>query len=396
MNPLRKFTCFNISSLLLVSTTALAGYDGREIKVMTQNQYIGADLALLLAAPQNQFNDVLVSVLKKANANRFHDRAQRLATQIAKERPDVVALQEVWRLDCKDLATPKAGKGCKDPLIAGAFIDQLQETLSALKTKGVKYKLVARVKNLDVSLVKIGNLPAGIPFTVNTFPTLLNTIDRDVILVRSDLQAQAVNLKPVCPTKISLEGCHYQWVVNAPFPGAPSGILPIERGFVIADVKVGRRSYRIVNTHLEVRDPAPDPATRIFQAKQAEELITTLKNTTPLGKTLLVLGDMNSSPDDKEIPGIIAPYWQFVEAGYIDTWTLTPHSTPGYTCCQAEYLLNKSSKLYERIDHIFSKQDTWIENIHLVGNRQADKTLPPGARLWPSDHAGVGGELNFW
>lgn len=398
MNTLKIRKVLIISYLLLISATASAWDDGSKIKVMTQNQYPGADLAPLLAAPTSEeFNTTLISVLKKIAESRFHDRIQRQAAQIAKERPHVVALQEAWRFECQDLSAPLPGAGCNDPTIAAAFVDQLKETLSALKAHGAKYKVVARVKNLDVSTVQVPGFPAGIPFIINQFPALLNTIDRDVILVRSDISARPVNFKKVCPTRVSLDGCNYQVIVKAPIPGGPADGLSIERGFVAADAKVGDKNYRIVTTHLELLEPQPgNSTTRAFQAAQAKELIQTLQATTPMGKSLLLLGDMNSSPEDEEINGIIPPYWQFIDAGYTDGWTLRRQASPGYTCCQAEDLLNKKSELYERIDLIFSRQETWVEDMHIVGTMQSDKTLPPGPRLWPSDHAGVTGELHFW
>jgi endonuclease/exonuclease/phosphatase family metal-dependent hydrolase len=409
MNTIRILQAFIISSLLFFCSVASARDhehenhwdDTHSIKVMTQNQYPGADLApLLTASNATEFNVALVSVLKKIAASRFHDRVQRQVAQIAKYHPHVVALQEAWRFDCTDLGPPTADKGCNDPEIAGAFVDQLKETLSALKIQGVHYKAVASVKNLDVSVVQLPNLPAGIPFYINDVPALLKTIDRDAILVRSDVNARAVNFKKVCPAKISLDGCNYQKVVIAQIPGPVEPIyLPIERGFVAADVKVGDKNYRVVNTHLELREPDPaNPLSRFYQTAQASELITTLKTTTPRGKSLLLLGDMNSSPDDTESNGMVPPYEQFVEAGYIDGWLQTVQYTPGYTCCQDEELLNKQSKLYERIDLVFSRQQPqWVKDIHIVGIRPWDKTLPStGPRLWPSDHGGVSAELRFW
>lgn len=403
----REVKTYFIAALVFYCGTSWAwswkGHD--EIKVMSQNQYLGADLAPLLAANPDQFNDVLVETLKKVAASRFHDRAQRQAAQIAKESPHVVALQEAWRLDCQDLNPPVQGHGCSDPAIKAAFVDQLQETRLALKAQGLKYKAVAMVKNLDVSLIQISPYPAGIPFFINGIPAVLNTIDRDAILVRHDIPARRVNFRKICPTRISLDGCNYQTIVKAPIFGGPPDGLPIERGFVAADVKVGEKIYRVVNTHLELREPDPtQPLSRFYQAAQATELIKTLQATTPRGKSLILLGDMNSSPEDKEIVGlpapfengIIPPYLQFVAAGYTDGWTLRRHVTPGYTCCQAENLSNKQSELFERIDYIFSKQETWGENIRLVGTRQSDKTFPPATRLWPSDHAGIVGELHFW
>ena len=406
MNTNRIHQAFIISSLLLFCSAVSATdhrhenhwYDNRSIKVMTQNQYLGADLApLLTASNATDFNVALVSVLKKVAASRFHDRVQRQAAQIAKDRPHVIALQEVWRFDCTDLEPPTVGKGCNDPEIAGAFVDQLKETLSALKAQGVHYKAVAKVKNLDVSVVQLPGLPAGIPFYINGVLTLLNTIDRDVILVRSDLNAHAVNFKRACPTKVSFDGCNYQQVVTAQLPGSIA--LPIQRGFVAADVKVGGKNYRVLNTHLEVREPDPtNSLSRFYQSAQASELIATLKATTPRGKSLLVLGDMNSSQGDTVISGMVPPYDQFVDAGYIDEWLQTVQQTPGYSCCQEEELLNAQSNLYERIDLVFSRQEPlWVKDVHLVGIKPSDKTLPStGPRLWPSDHGGLSAELRFW
>ena len=394
-----------IAVSLMVSTTASAWKNDGEIKVMTQNQYLGADLVPLLAAPDPEaFNAALISVLTKIADNRFRDRVQRQTAHIAKEHPHIVALQEVWAFECQDF-TPLPGLGCDDPSIKGAFVDHLQETLVALKAKGPKYKAVASVKNLDVSVIQVNGFPAGIPFVINGFPAVLNTIDRDVILARADLPTWPVDFTAVCPNKISLNGCNYQTVISAP---TPVGSLPILRGFVAVDAKVRGKVYRIVNTHLEVRDPDPtEPLSKFFQAAQAMELIQTLQATTPSDRPLLLLGDINSSPEDQPVAGplpfpppfdkgITPPYTQIVDAGYTDGWTLRHHVTPGYTCCQAENLLNKQSDLYERIDYIFSKQAAWGEDIHLVGIRQSDKTLPPAARLWPSDHAGLVGALYFW
>jgi endonuclease/exonuclease/phosphatase family metal-dependent hydrolase len=405
MNTIRIHQTLIISSLLFFYSVASATdhrhenhWDDRHtIKVITQNQYPGADLTpLLTASDSTAFNAALVSVLKKIADSRFHDRVQRQAAQIAKDHPHVVALQEAWRFDCTDLLSPIAGKGCNDPEIAGAFVDQLKETLSALKAQGVHYKAVASVKNLDVSDIHLPDFPPGIPFQINEIPVLLNTIDRDVILVRNDIKARAVNFKKVCPAKISFDGCNYQQVVIAQLPGPIA--LPIQRGFVAADVKVGDKNYRVVNTHLEVREPDPtNSLSRFYQSAQASELIATLKTTTPQGKYLLVLGDMNSSPDDIEANGMVPPYDQFVDAGYIDGWLQTYQHTPGYTCCQEEELL-KPSNLYERIDFVFSRKvPKWVKDIHIVGIKPWDKTLSStGPRLWPSDHGGVSAELRFW
>jgi hypothetical protein len=36
-----------------------------------------------------------------------------------------------------------------------------------------------------------------------------------------------------------------------------------------------------------------------------------------------------------------------------------------------------------------------VERMHVIGSRVFEKTFPPGRGLWPSDHAGVAGVLEF-
>ena len=59
---------------------------------------------------------------------------------------------------------------------------------------------------------------------------------------------------------------------------------------------------------------------------------------------------------------------------------------PGYTCCQAQNLLNTTSSLDQRIDLVLSRGGVGVDDIHLIGDSESDRT-PSG--LWPSDHAGV-------
>jgi len=45
---------------------------------------------------------------------------------------------------------------------------------------------------------------------------------------------------------------------------------------------------------------------------------------------------------------------------------------------------------------IFSLQvPAMVKEVRVVGDKASDKTPPPGLRLWPSDHAGLTGELQF-
>lgn len=381
MTAYRPYRLFPLIILVFFSFSLRAAEDNK-IKVMTYNQFIGADLTPVLETiSRNDFNDELVAALQGIAANRFKDRVQRQAAIIAREKPDVVALQEVWRFQCIDSIPASLKQGCNNPSITGAFVDFLDELLIALNSQDVKYRAVSRVKNLDLSTIR----DSGFPFTINGSDAIVNAIDRDVILVRSDIPAKAVNFRSACPGRLSNNGCTYDLLLTTP---TPMGAITLLHGFTGADIRIGKKNYRIVNTHLEQRDPF------IFiQAEQAAELIKTLNRTTPPNRRLLVLGDMNSSPNDDEFPRVVPPFQQFIDADYTDVWKLRRPFTPGHTCCQAESLLNNRSNLSKRIDFIFSKRPVRRGNVRLVGTRQADKTPPP--RLWPSDHAGIVAELLF-
>lgn len=361
-----------------------------DIRLMTQNQYLGADLAAIVAAPDAEaFNAAVVAALQKVAANIPAERMKALAADIAKEQPALVGLQEVYQFQCIDLVQPAISRtGCSDPSIAAAFSDHLQATLDALNGNYVEK---ATVVNL--------NIP-GVPFFINGIPALVSVVDRDVILARNGVDATPVDYTAfqsagVC-LKPSADGCNYSFVIVA---NSALGPISLERGFVAVDATVNGKAYRMVNTHLELQFPdQTNPLSEVFQAAQAGELLQVLVNTTPLDRSLVVVGDMNSSPDHPAIPGlgILTPYKQFIEAGFTDIWQLRPGGLPGYTCCQLEDLSNRQSALYERDDLIFSLDiPSGVKNTRVVGATVSDKTPPSGLGLWPSDHASVTADLQF-
>ena len=289
--------------------------------------------------------------------------------------------------------------------------------LNALQNLRVNYQAVATVKDLDLRSLTITLAngvvvqPGGLPFRINGVDALFIAVDRDAILARSDsvLDPTPVNFPgPVC--RVSLDGCNYRVVlpvaIDVPqgiVDDVPQGVLRVnlERGFVGVDATVAGKDYRFVNTHLE-------GALRVFQCAQAAQLISVLGAVTPPERALVVVGDMNSSPDDQPVTGalpldppcspaaVVPPYMQFVEAGYTDTWTLRPGADPGFTCCQAPDLTNKHSTLDKQIDLIVSfDMLRKVKQPRVVGDNVSDKTPPPGHGLWPSDHGGVAIGLEF-
>ncbi|MGR9043936.1 MAG: hypothetical protein ACU83N_01490 [Gammaproteobacteria bacterium] len=393
MNRLARMSC--LISILFSSHPASALDD---IEIATLNQYLGADLTPVLTASNPEaFNAALVDVLTEVAQSDFPARAEAQTQAIAKRSPAIAGLQEVWLLSCID-ANPADNLGCEDPDIADAFADHLTLTLDALTATGVSYYPAAVVKNLDLS--------SGIPFSINDVEALLIAVDRDVILARDDVDTDIVDLTSIC-SKPSEDGCNYQVAASAT---TPAGDIPIERGFVAVDAMIGNRNYRIFNTHLEVKgEDVGNPLFTFYQAAQAAELIA-IAATTPPDRTLLILGDMNSSPDQDNIPGlfpppfqdgIITPYKQFANVegaygDYYDIWALRPGKVPGYSCCQKEDLSNHQSALFERIDMIFSwDEPAKVKQARMLGDKVSSKTAPPGQGLWPTDHGGIAASIQF-
>lgn len=367
------------------------------VKVMTRNQYLGADLTpVILAQTPEEFLSAVITVLEQMRRNDFPSRAQRLATEIALTQPDVIGFQEVLDLKLN-------GRNPGPP-----FVDQLAETLAALAARGQNYVVAASVTNLQ----------ATIPFDVNGDgkpDQEISLKDRDVILVRKGITFTKLagdhtegglcgvsipNPVPVPPfpamlqSQPSVDGCHYTIAVEV---NSPVGEIAVKRGFVGIDATVRGKDYRFVNTHLEVKQLDPsDTDSAVFQFLQSVELVGTLQALTPDDLPLILLGDFNSSPVDQPIDSIIPPYQIITEAGFVDTWDnnrLAFVDPNGFTCCQDADLLNRVSLLYERIDLIFVS-DPWVGADAVVTGRIPiiPLFLPPN---WASDHGGVFGKFTF-
>jgi len=395
---------------LLTSAPALAD-SNKIIDVMTQNQYLGADLTPIIAAPDPiTFNQALIEALQQISANNYPARARKLAQLIAFRGPELVGLQEMFQFVCYETGFPGAvPNACQIPSISGAFNDHLTETLFELEELHRTYVDVAVVNNLDLTQTLPGLLTPGLPVFLNddAIPDITVTVlDRDVILAGEDVKnVSPVDYSEYCPDRESVDGCNY--FVVASVEDTPIGEISIQRGWVGVDVNIRGNKYRFVNTHLEVQEPEDgNPLSAIVQAAQADELIGVLGDSMPKNTFLIVVGDINSSPDDDPItvppefspplpPVIFPPYLQFVGSGYTDAWTELPIPRLGFTCCQESDLSNKYSQLDERIDVIFSgpADAPEVRRGRVLGATFLSKTWPD--LLWPSDHGSVAAELEF-
>jgi hypothetical protein len=279
------------------------------------------------------------------------------------------------------------------------FVDHLAETLDALADLGASYVVVASVQNFHVAL------PADLDGD-GAPESFVSATDRDVVLAREDLvddgAVAPVPLSGVCarPSVDGGPGCNYVTVATIP---TPLGGLPFERGYVAVDVVIGGRTFRVVNTHLEVENLDPsNPLSPLIQSAQAAELKTVMDAVTPAAIALVVVGDLNSTPFDPLFPDpengpFVRPFQQLAlgvdlfgqpTAGgpYQDVWELRAGEPIGNTCCEPEHLSSPVSTLFERKDLVFSRQVPSSVKANVVGADVGDKT-PSG--LWPSDHAGV-------
>lgn len=391
------------------SLLGIAQAQAADVEVMTQNQYVGTDLIALVTEPD--FNGAVVDALRTRAATLPADRMAALARLIRLRGPALVGLQEVYSFGCID-AVVRPGRGCQNPEIAGAFIDQLDTTVAALDGR---YREVATVVNID--------LPARLPAPLNALPGIpiaydggviyVSVADRDVILARADVDATPVPFASMGLCTPSGDGCNYQAAASANLSIPPYPVpveVRFERGYAAADATVDGEPYRFVVTHLETRLEGMGPAARSYQSAQAYELVQVLAVAQAYapGGTRILVGDFNSDPRDTAYPvppGYPAylglpPYAQLASAGYVDAWTQRPGAgrsgtLAGLTCCQWEDLSNRRSDYYERIDLVWSSATPRVAEAHVLGESVGDKTLPKGQGFWPSDHATVGIRLRY-
>lgn len=340
-----------------------------EIKAVTQNLYVGADLFRILSATSpEQIPVVVAQVFGTIQWTNFPGRAEAIAESIKETRPDVIGLQEVSLLRVQSPSDYFIGNPDAAEIVV---YDYLQILLAALESRGLHYRVASQVQDVDLEL------PAFVGFDPGTSAPLFNDVrltDRDVILVRK-------NVKDANPV-----GINFQTNLEVPVAGIP---VAFTRGYTAVDATVRGKTYRVVNTHLEVKGEGLVP---FVQMLQAQELTTVLATGT---RPIVLLGDLNSPADDVIDPatGFVPPILQFQWAGFADAWVLGGENDSGFTCCQIETLNNADSALYERIDYVLYRPDTPSLNMlrtrvsaDLLGDENEDKTV---AGLWPSDHAGV-------
>lgn len=399
---MRKFILVLASvCITLVSAPSFGKPDKADIKVMTQNQYLGASLTPIIAADSEQaYAFAIVEALQTIAANNFPERSWALAESIADRQPHLVALQEVFAFGCFDGGTGTCAA------FTGAFNDHLALTANALDALGADYYVAAEIRNLTIPTpfmqsIGLPGLPVYLP-GIEGPAMYITVMDRDVILARGDVPTAPVAMACSRPAAGGI-GCHYDLDIVASV-NTLAGPITVERGHVAVDAWVGNDEYRFVNTHLEVRTLGGNPLSAGLQAGQATELNATLAaNPSPNpASRLIVAGDFNSAPTDASIGPFVTPYQQLANGLTLfnapaftpltDTWFLRPGKPDGFTCCEAADLLNVDSSHDRRIDVIFALPAPSAVKANVMDAEFSDKTA---SGLWPSDHASVIAELSY-
>ncbi|MFP5220187.1 MAG: endonuclease/exonuclease/phosphatase family protein [Actinomycetes bacterium] len=354
---------------------------GTPITVMTRNVYLGGDITRPLkpvpgwpAQVPAELQILHQSWLLRQTVDEtdFRQRAVLLAREIQQTKPDVVGLQEVatWYSGPFDTDLPTDEDGVVQPMASTLEYDFLALLRNALRRVGVHYDVVHVQRESDVE-APAANVLGGFTNAANH-----RLVMHDVLLKRSS-------------SRVKVEasgGKQYAAVLPVDIGGKGYEFI---RGYNWADISVGAKRLRVINTHLESQLSS-------FAFWQAQELLAT--RVLPADRPVVVLCDCNSDPlnattkPDEPIVGIEhrAPY-QLLTTHMDDAWLRTGTTDPGFT-----------SGLNETVDE--PPPASFTHRIDLVLTRGLDGSVVPADQpvivgadpanrtasgLWPSDHAGV-------
>lgn len=320
---------------------AASGTAAGRLVVLTQNLYPGFNADIVTAALTDPDPAVglaaLLAAVDTLQRTSFPDRAAALADRIARERPHVIGLQEVFTIDV-DL-TPLG----QPVVIHLDFLAILQDALAA---RGLHYTVAAQQQGVDATL------------------PIAAVRDQDVLLVDQDRVALG-----------SARGHNFEVNLGPIAPG-----VTIQRGWVAAQGTVNGTDYLFVSAHPE--SGATSPFTDV-RAAQMAELMDTIGTASPV----VLMGDLNDQQGS-------TMYQIVTGAGFTDLWRAMHPGAAGLTCCHADDLSDPVARFDQRIDFVFARglefrNDRLLGQITIIGDQPADRVPGPDGLIWWSDHAGL-------
>jgi endonuclease/exonuclease/phosphatase family metal-dependent hydrolase len=339
------------------------------VTVASVNMYFGAPVDHIIAAPPELVPFAVAEAWGIFLQTDFAARARATARQLAQVRPHLVGLQEVAQFWTEPQYDPTSTDNEE------LYADFLTTLLADLAARNLHYEVAASIELTNIELPKF---EYWIEEPTIPFLSGIRLIDRDVILVRSDVEFTEAAMNR-----------YGMWLG----PGSTGGAVPIDvyRGWTAVTASVGGTEFRFVNTHLESEDQGG-----LWQIRtaQAIEFTATFAGE---ARPLIAVGDFNSGPGrplaEGEPPDGIA-YIVMLASGYRDTWDLqSGPMTWGFTCCHDGDLSNTGASLTQRIDLVF------VKNMEGLGRRGSNVPIVHGTILnderkdlrrfgtWSSDHA---------
>jgi len=339
----------------LVGAPGTAAARSPTATVLTQNAYVGFDVAdLLRAASLAEVRAIAGDFLADIEPALYAARADAIAAAVEAADAGVVALQEAVLLRRQE---PGDYSAESSEAAGEVVVDLLDMIRTALAERGLAYAVAAESVANDFEL----------PAETDDGPVDLRITDRDALLVRDALDTA----DPVTAT--------YDAALELPIPERDR-TLSITRGYCGADVTVGGVDVRVVSTHLSSASPR-------YRRQQAQELLDGL----PEDRRVVVCGDLNSAPGEET--------YELLTRSLADPYPELRPDANGATCCQAKDLRNDESLLDRRIDTLLYRGALRPTAARRVGERLGDRTAVEvdgeTVRVWPSDHAGVVGTFDL-
>ncbi len=383
---------------------------GKDIRVMTRNLYLGADLGPGLESNSlAELTSGAGEILRSVDATKFSDRAKQLAKEIRSTNPDLVGLQEValWRTKTPPVVYIP---GLNSPVSTTVRYDFLALLLAALnkgKPKVQRYS-AAVVKNqfdfetpTDVddntgtctNFEYLGTPNAGCGAFPGADLTGRLTM-RDVILVKAGVRvSQKASGTFGDRNGDGDAGDVGDEAENLYTPLLAGGVaVPVTRGWTALNATVrGSKPFRFVNTHLEAFG---DPTTA--KCLQAQELYERVISQTSL--PVVVVGDLNSDDDtvdgDNSTPELDGSGWdRCAYLSLVGNGMRSLTSSANDSCCLSGPLLDKKvgyeADFDHHIDHVMTNSNKFsrVGPTKVTGNKPF-RTTGSGP-YWGSDHAGV-------
>ncbi len=342
-----------------------------DIKVMTRNLYLGADLGPAIEAKGvTAFTEATGQILREVTANDFPVRAKGLAQEILKKEPDLVGLQEValWRTGPPSL---EALLGGAEPHATTVRYDYLKELLAQLNKGKKRYRAAVVNPEFDFEAPADENgVPGDGPNSLIANAEINGRLTmRDVILAKIGDGVKTTGAQTG----------HFKSLLTEEISGAK---VTVTRGWASVDaVANGSLPFHFVDTHLESFDP--QTVVPSIRAQQAAELVAPNGPLTSDLPTILV-GDLNSDTATAVQPGDGQAYETLVKAGMRERSTAKPLG-----CCLTTSLLpvadgGSASQFDHKVDHIMTRDP---KTVKLVNSSVTGRS--PANGFWDSDHAGL-------